>query len=119
MIISGLKDSIGLYTKPSEIQKITKEREMSQNDFDSFMDCNDIAMWLSPSSTGPAPRGLSHTGDPCMNLPWSFLGVPALNIPVHVFSNGLPGGIQCTSRYGWDEELIFWGSEIKKLFSAT
>mgnify|MGYP001303107807 FL=1 len=106
----------GMAIKLSEIQKVTKEREKIQDDFDLFMDCNDIGMWLSPSSTGPAPLGLTHTGDPCMNLPWSFLGVPALNIPVNCFSNGLPGGIQCTSRYGWDEELIFWGSEIKNCF---
>ncbi|MEE3233199.1 MAG: amidase [Candidatus Latescibacterota bacterium] len=109
----------GREIKSSEIRSIQGERERFQNKFEAFMDDNGIEIWLSPSATGPAPFGLDQTGDPCMNLPWSFLGVPALNIPLGRFSNGLPGGLQCTSRFGSDEKLIAWGSEFHKMFSAV
>jgi len=104
--------------KPSDAQLIRDNKVRRQNNFESFMDDNGIEIWLSPSATGPAPLGLIHTGDPCMNLPWSFLGVPALNLPVGNFSNGLPGGLQCTARLGSDEELIAWGSEFHKILTA-
>ena len=109
----------GMTIKPSDAQLIRENKVRRQNNFESFMDDNGIEIWLSPSATGPAPLGLIHTGDPCMNLPWSFLGVPALNIPVGSFSNGLPGGLQCTTRLGSDEELIAWGSEFHKILPAT
>ena len=34
-----------------------------------FLDHN-IDLWISPSTVGPAPKGLESTGDPVMNLPW-------------------------------------------------
>ena len=108
----------GMTIKPSDAQLIRENKVRRQNNFESFMDDNGIEIWLSPPATGPAPLGLIHTGDPCMNLPWSFLGVPALNIPVGSFSNGLPGGLQCTTRLGSDEELIAWGSEFHKILPA-
>jgi Asp-tRNA(Asn)/Glu-tRNA(Gln) amidotransferase A subunit family amidase len=108
----------GMTIKPSDAQLIRENKVRRQNNFESFMDDNGIEIWLSPPATGPAPLGLIHTGDPCMNLPWSFLGVPALNIPVGSFSNGLPGGLQCTARLGSDEELIAWGSEFHKILPA-
>ena len=36
---------------------------------------------LSPSTPGPAPRGLATTGDPSCCTLWSLLGFPAVNIP--------------------------------------
>ena len=106
----------GMAIKPSEVKLIREERLRRYNNYESFMDEHRIEIWLSPSAVGPAPLGLRNTGDPCMNLPWSYLGVPALNIPVATFSNGLPAGIQCTARFGADEELIAWGAELYEVF---
>ena len=55
--------------------------------------------------TGPAPLGLSTTGDPAMNAPWSALGTPAISIPMPV-ANGLPLGLQMTADLGQDSRLI-------------
>jgi len=44
---------------------------------------------LTPAATGPAPLGLSNTGDPRMNAPWTALGTPAISIPMPIAS-GLP-----------------------------
>src|SRR6202051_3600135 len=56
---------------------------------------------LTPAATGPAPLGLSSTGDPAMNAPWSALGTPAISIPMPV-ANGLPLGLQMTADLGQD-----------------
>jgi len=59
---------------------------------------------LSPAATGPAPKGLSSTGDPRMNAPWTALGVPAISIPMPVA--GLPLGLQLTGAPGQDALLL-------------
>src|SRR5262249_42702991 len=41
-----------------------------------------------------APRGLTTTGDPSLNGPASFSGLPSLGLPSGLSANGLPFGIQ-------------------------
>jgi len=60
---------------------------------------------LSPAATGPAPLGLSSTGDARMNSPWTALGTPAISIPLPVGS-GLPLGLQLTADRGQDARLL-------------
>ena len=67
-----------------------------------------IDVWISPAATGPAPEGLSSTGDPAMNLPWTHAGLPALTLPAGRAANGLPLGLQCAAGFGRDEELVSW-----------
>jgi Asp-tRNA(Asn)/Glu-tRNA(Gln) amidotransferase A subunit family amidase len=60
---------------------------------------------LTPAATGPAPLGLSNTGDPRMNAPWTALGTPAISIPMPV-ANGLPLGLQLTADLGQDARVL-------------
>jgi Asp-tRNA(Asn)/Glu-tRNA(Gln) amidotransferase A subunit family amidase len=60
---------------------------------------------LTPSSTGPAPRGLYTTGNPILCTLWTFLGVPAMSLPL-LTVDGLPLGVQLT-RLRFDEERLF------------
>lgn len=60
---------------------------------------------LTPAATGPAPLGLSDTGDPRMNAPWTVLGTPAVSIPMPVAS-GLPLGLQLTADLGQDSVVL-------------
>jgi Asp-tRNA(Asn)/Glu-tRNA(Gln) amidotransferase A subunit family amidase len=60
---------------------------------------------LTPAATGPAPLGLSNTGDPRMNAPWTALGTPAISIPMPV-ANGLPLGLQLTADIGQDARVL-------------
>ncbi|MFH1954492.1 MAG: amidase [Pseudomonadota bacterium] len=46
------------------------------------------------TSTSTAPMGLSSTGSPVLNLPWSFCGFPAMSIPSGLDHQGLPFGLQ-------------------------
>jgi Asp-tRNA(Asn)/Glu-tRNA(Gln) amidotransferase A subunit family amidase len=59
----------------------------------------------SPAATGPAPPGLTSTGDPGMNAPWTALGTPAMSLPMPV-SSGLPLGLQLTAACGDDARLL-------------
>lgn len=60
---------------------------------------------LTPAAPGPAPLGLSSTGDPRMNAPWTALGTPAISIPMPIPS-GLPLGLQMTADRGQDARVL-------------
>jgi len=60
---------------------------------------------LTPAAPGPAPLGLSSTGDPKMNAPWTALGTPAISIPMPVAS-GLPLGLQLTAEHDQDARVL-------------
>jgi Asp-tRNA(Asn)/Glu-tRNA(Gln) amidotransferase A subunit family amidase len=79
----------------------------------TFLDHN-IDLWISPSTTGPAPKGLKSTGDPVMNLPWTQAGLPALNLPVGKDQDGLPLGLQMVGNWYKDESLLFWAKDLEK-----
>lgn len=65
-----------------------------------------LDLFVSPAAPGPAPAGLSSTGDPIMNLPWTHAGLPTVVLPASRTEESLPMGLQCTARYGEDEQLL-------------
>jgi Asp-tRNA(Asn)/Glu-tRNA(Gln) amidotransferase A subunit family amidase len=83
----------------------------------SFLD-NNIDAWISPSTIGPAPRGLDSTGDPVMNLPWTQAGLPAINLPAGKSPEGLPLGLQVVGNWYKDESLLFWARDIEKVLKT-
>ena len=72
---------------------------------------------LTPAAVGPAPLGLSTTGDPRMNAPWTALGTPAISIPMPVAS-GLPLGLQLTADLGQDSRVLRAALLLHQRFSA-
>ncbi len=72
---------------------------------------------LTPAATGPAPLGLSTTGDPKMNAPWTALGTPAVSIPMPVAS-GLPLGLQLTADLGQDSRVLRAAVRLQERFHA-
>jgi len=48
---------------------------------------------ITPGAPGTAPPA-TITGNPVMQLPWSTIGVPAINLPTGLADNGLPLGVQ-------------------------
>jgi Asp-tRNA(Asn)/Glu-tRNA(Gln) amidotransferase A subunit family amidase len=60
---------------------------------------------LTPAAPGPAPAGLASTGDPVFNTVWSYLGVPAVTLPV-LEANGLPIGVQLIAGRRDDGRLL-------------
>jgi Asp-tRNA(Asn)/Glu-tRNA(Gln) amidotransferase A subunit family amidase len=73
---------------------------------------------LTPAATGPAPLGLSSTGDPRMNAPWTALGTPAMSIPIPIAS-GLPLGLQLTADIGQDSRVLQAALLLQQRFSAA
>ena len=67
-----------------------------------------LQMWpagalLALPATMTAAPGWESTGDPRLNSPWSFLGIPTVTIPMAVNDAGLPLGLQLV---GLDEQEV-------------
>ncbi len=72
---------------------------------------------LTPAAVGPAPLGLSTTGDPRMNAPWTALGTPAISIPMPIAA-GLPLGLQMTADVGQDARLLRAANQLFEKLAA-
>lgn len=70
---------------------------------------------LTVPATGEAPAGLTSTGDPIFCALWTFLGVPALTVPMARTSNGLSLGVQLVAPYRQDASLLRTGKWIESL----
>ena len=98
----------GLAVDPEVVARGRARREELRAELTRCMREHGIDVWLAPAATGPAPEGLSSTGDPVMNLPWTHAGLPAVTLPAGRAANGLPLGLQCVAGFGRDEALIAW-----------
>jgi Asp-tRNA(Asn)/Glu-tRNA(Gln) amidotransferase A subunit family amidase len=67
--------------------------------------CSRYDAVVALAATGAAPKGLSWTGDPVMNVPASLLGVPAISLPV-LSDEGLPLGLQVMGQTDGDADLL-------------
>jgi Asp-tRNA(Asn)/Glu-tRNA(Gln) amidotransferase A subunit family amidase len=61
---------------------------------------------VTPAVRGEAPAGLDATGDPVFCTPWTYLGLPAVTLPLLVGANGLPIGVQLVGRRDDDGRLL-------------
>ena len=61
---------------------------------------------LVAPATGEAPIGLDYTGDASLCAPWTFLGVPAITLPIALGPAGLPLGAQLVGAAQHDERLL-------------
>ncbi len=69
---------------------------------------------LCPATTGPAPAA-DTTGDPAFNSPWSYTGLPAVNIPIGLSSDGLPLALQLVGGHEEEANLLeaaAWCEEV-------
>jgi len=61
---------------------------------------------LTPAAPGEAPAGLESTGSPAFCTIWTFLGLPAVTVPLLEGPTGLPMGAQLVGRRGDDARLL-------------
>jgi Asp-tRNA(Asn)/Glu-tRNA(Gln) amidotransferase A subunit family amidase len=61
---------------------------------------------LTPSAPGEAPQGLDTTGNPAFCTLWTYLGTPAVTLPLMRSGAGLPLGVQLVARRGNDARLL-------------
>ena len=87
-------------------------RQQFRAELEAVMAENGVSGWITPAAPGPAPEGLDSTGDPVMNLPWTFAGLPSMNLPSGTAKNGLPLGLQLVGGWQQDEKLLAWAKHI-------
>src|SRR5687768_11656633 len=73
---------------------------------------------LTPAAPGPAPRGLDSTGNPAFCTLWTYLGTPAVTLPLLASDNGLPMGVQLVGRHGNDARLLRTANWLVKTLGA-
>jgi len=100
---------------PAEVAKASAGRNSLRAELGALMNAHGLDLWITPAAPGPPPLGLDGTGDPVMNLPWTYAGVPALALPAGRDGEGLPHGVQLTARFAQDEELLALGAALEKV----
>jgi len=101
----------GLKVSEEDLQKAIAGRLIIRKELEQLQQENGIDLWISPSAPTTATEGLSSTGNPIMNLPWTYAGLPTLAIPIG-FLNDLPYGIQFASGFSQDELLFEYLKEM-------
>ncbi|MCO5195912.1 MAG: amidase [Anaerolineae bacterium] len=81
------------------------------------MDTHGIDLWIAPAAPGTAPKGLASTGNPIMNLPWTYAGLPTVNVPCG-WHAGLPLGLQLIGRFNSDETLLAWAQNAEAVLQS-
>jgi Asp-tRNA(Asn)/Glu-tRNA(Gln) amidotransferase A subunit family amidase len=61
---------------------------------------------IAPPAPAGAPVGLNTTGDPSCCTLWSFVGFPAITLPIGLDANGLPLGMQLATIATHDDALL-------------
>jgi Asp-tRNA(Asn)/Glu-tRNA(Gln) amidotransferase A subunit family amidase len=108
----------GRRVSPAELARARRERAVLRRAVTALAESHRVDLWISPAAPGPAPRGLGSTGDPVMNLPWTYSGLPVLGLPAGETAAGLPMGLQLTGRWYGDEQLLAWGSALERALGA-
>ncbi|MDH6264851.1 Asp-tRNA(Asn)/Glu-tRNA(Gln) amidotransferase A subunit family amidase [Rhizobium sp. SG_E_25_P2] len=83
----------------------------------ALMDGLDAIMTLP--APGEAPEGLSSTGAPVFNSPWTVLHGPCVTLPVMLSAKGLPVGAQLVGRIGDDARLLHVAAFAEKAVGFT
>src|SRR5581483_4257361 len=73
---------------------------------------------ITPAALGPAPKGLASTGNPVFCGFWTFLGVPAVTLPL-LEVDGLPMGVQLIGARRDDGRLLRTARWLAKNLEAA
>jgi aspartyl-tRNA(Asn)/glutamyl-tRNA(Gln) amidotransferase subunit A len=61
--------------------------------------------FATPAATGPAPTP-ETTGDPSLNAPWSYAGLPTVSLPFTRTPDGMPLAVQLVGRRWCEDDLL-------------
>ncbi len=99
-----------------DLAEARKRQKELREELETVMREEKIDLWITPAAPGPAPEGLSTTGNPAMNMPWTNSGLPSISIPAGKAANGLPLGLQLVAPFMGDELLLNWSIEVEAIF---
>ncbi len=109
----------GQEVSAEELSELRASPAKLRTELELLMTQAGIDMWICPSATGPAPKGVSSTGSPLMNLPWTHAGMPAISLPAGHTANGLPLGLQCVGDFMTDEYLLKWATPLAEIVRSS
>jgi Asp-tRNA(Asn)/Glu-tRNA(Gln) amidotransferase A subunit family amidase len=72
---------------------------------------------LTPAAPGPAPKGLETTGDAVFCSFWTYLGVPAVTLPL-LEADGMPMGVQLIGPRRDDGRLLRAARWLERALAA-
>ncbi|MFC1847405.1 amidase [Chloroflexota bacterium] len=61
---------------------------------------------LTPGVVGAAPHGLTSTGNPAMQGPWTIMGVPSISLPTGLNKDSLPLAVQLVGHPKAEDHLL-------------
>jgi len=94
----------GQSIRATDYLRAQRIRKAYQARFDAIFD--DVDVLVTPAAPSPAPEGLSFTGSPIFNLPFTHLGIPAMVVPTGFEPDGRrPVGMQLAAR-GRNEQVL-------------
>lgn len=94
----------GMLTPAVAYMQAQRIRRRFRRDMEEAIKGFDIL--LTPSTTSPAPRDLSTTGDPVFQSPWTTCGFPTITLPSGLSRSGLPLGVQLAAAPFAEERLF-------------
>lgn len=103
---------IGLMIRGVDYLRARKIREQFCREMDSVMENFDCL--ITPTTPSAAPSGLSSTGDSAFQAPWSFSGLPSINLPSGLDPEGLPLGVQLVGAAFGEGKLLAAASFCEK-----
>jgi Asp-tRNA(Asn)/Glu-tRNA(Gln) amidotransferase A subunit family amidase len=109
----------GLGIRAEQLEETRRGALGLRHSLATLMNIHGFQLWMAPAAVGSAPKGLTSTGDPVMNLPWTQAGVPVLGLPTGWDAAGLPLGTQFAAAFGADEQLLAWGAAIEVALGET
>ena len=107
----------GQSIKPHDLSLYRANSVELRNEILKSMMENNISALLTPGASGPAPFGLQSTGDPIMNMIWTYTGLPVVGIPSGKTEMGLPIGLQIVGSWWGDEFLLEIARQVAKYIS--
>jgi Asp-tRNA(Asn)/Glu-tRNA(Gln) amidotransferase A subunit family amidase len=103
-------------TTPAQYNAALKERERVRALYAGLASLCDGC--ISLTATGAAPVGLASTGSPVFAVPFSFLGVPTLSLPLLKEQN-LPLGFQATGFANRDADAFAVAGFVTQALGAA
>lgn len=101
---------------PEYYASLLQQRDSARDKHNSLR--TEIDAIFTLSATGTAPSGLESTGNTIFNTPASYLGAPAISLPLFRHK-GLPLGLQVIGFHGQDLEAIRIASSLEQALTPA
>ncbi len=108
---------IGLLIPGVDYLRAHRIKRLFRRDMDKVMQSYDCL--LTPTTSSPAPQGLSSTGNPWFQVPWSFSGLPTISLPSGLSREELPLGIQLIGSAWGEGKLLAIAGWCEKVLQVS